>query len=149
LTNNKSALTVLGTGRDDMAISKHFSEQYQWWYFYDDENGQTWWMEQPPEPEGPPPWREQRETRAPQQEQFGAVTQQRPMAEMAPSVPYGPFPTGYQATPPKGEDADEDDDPYGRRVLGWTFAILVMVLFVIFGRAIGGLIGHALGALFF
>lgn len=37
-----------------MAISKHYSEQYQWWYFYDDESGQTWWMEQPPEPEGPP-----------------------------------------------------------------------------------------------
>lgn len=38
-----------------MAVSKHYSEQYQWWYFYDDENGQTWWMDQPPEPEGPPP----------------------------------------------------------------------------------------------
>ena len=38
-----------------MAISKHFSEQYQWWYFFNSETGETWWMEQPPEPEGPPP----------------------------------------------------------------------------------------------
>lgn len=134
-----------------MAISKHFSEQYQWWYFFNSETGETWWMEQPPEPEGAPPVRFSGEaTGGGGVETDGVSRPHQTVSTETVTKDAWQDRGGQDRVGSKVEISATMEDVQERsdRTLIKIIAFIALIVIVVLARSIGTMIGHGVAWLF-